>query len=322
MWLHVVSPVLENDNEGAFNLKSWQPAFDKLDSINNIFFSFLLSSALWRKVNYDVDSSFSSWLTFFEDSFPRRNKEYTILKIHLHFIRCGACCFLRGICVLRRCSILSVASRSWLVKRSRSDPKHVTVVCWNFARRSGVDLPRETVESFPYMCTTVTHTHVIRWALPHRDFDRSFGGRVRRFNDRCHFAVDLSILVFTTCRTYIGARIHYWSRRTQLFIIIVYEENIFQFRNCSYIHGMSRTDCTCTVWNVPKTRDPSAIGQESSLVTDLVIAFGDHRLSLVSLSHHRRKMDRARFATLKLFHCLENGRKTQVCFWNEDYDVG
>lgn len=86
----------------------------------------------------------------------------------------------------------------------------MTVVCWNFARRSGVDLPRETVQSFPYLCTTVTHTRVIRWALPHRDFDRSFGGRVRRFNDRCHFAVDLSIPVSTTCRTYIGARIHYW----------------------------------------------------------------------------------------------------------------
>lgn len=40
---------------------------------------------------------------------------------------------------------------------------------------------------------------------------------------------------------------------------------------------MSRTDCTCTVSNVPKTRDPSAIGQQSSLVTDLAQI---HRLTL------------------------------------------
>lgn len=58
-WLHVVSPVLENDNEEERS--TWnrgKPAFDKLDSIKQHFFHFLLSSAL----NYDVDSSFSSWL--------------------------------------------------------------------------------------------------------------------------------------------------------------------------------------------------------------------------------------------------------------------
>lgn len=227
---------------GAFNLKSsGKPAFDKLDSIKQHFFHFLLSSAL----NYDVDSSFSSWLPSSRVgwySFPRRAIRI-LRKIHLHFIRCGACCFLRGICVLRRCSILSVASRSWLVKRSRSDPKHVTVVCWNFARRSGVDLPRETVQSFPlYM--HYSHPHA-RWALPHRDFDRSFGGRVRRFNDRCHFPVDLSILVSTKPRfapTSVPVYTTDHARRTQLFII-VYEENMLQFRNCSYIF----TECRALI---------------------------------------------------------------------------
>lgn len=263
---------------GAFNLKSsGKPAFDKLDSIKQHFFHFLLSSAL----NYDVDSSFSSWLPSSRVgwySFPRRAIRI-LRKIHLHFIRCGACCFLRGICVLRRCSILSVASRSWLVKRSRSDPKHVTVVCWNFARRSGVDLPRETVQSFPlYM--HYSHPHA-RWALPHRDFDRSFGGRVRRFNDRCHFPVDLSILVSTKPRfapTSVPVYTIYWSRKKNATIYYrIRGEYVAVSKLQLYIHGMSRTDCTCTVSNVPKTRDPSAIGQQSSLVTDLAQI---HRLSL------------------------------------------
>lgn len=278
MWLHVVSPVLENDNEEERS--TWnrgKPAFDKLDSIKQHFFHFLLSSAL----NYDVDSSFSSWLPSSRVgwySFPRRAIRI-LRKIHLHFIRCGACCFLRGICVLRRCSILSVASRSWLVKRSRSDPKHVTVVCWNFARRSGVDLPRETVQSFPlYM--HYSHPHA-RWALPHRDFDRSFGGRVRRFNDRCHFPVDLSILVSTKPRfapTSVPVYTIYWSRKKNATIYYrIRGEYVAVSKLQLYIHGMSRTDCTCTVSNVPKTRDPSAIGQQSSLVTDLAQI---HRLSL------------------------------------------
>lgn len=263
---------------GAFNLKSsGKPAFDKLDSIKQHFFHFLLSSAL----NYDVDSSFSSWLPSSRVgwySFPRRAIRI-LRKIHLHFIRCGACCFLRGICVLRRCSILSVASRSWLVKRSRSDPKHVTVVCWNFARRSGVDLPRETVQSFPlYM--HYSHPHA-RWALPHRDFDRSFGGRVRRFNDRCHFPVDLSILVSTKPRfapTSVPVYTIYWSRKKNATIYYrIRGEYVAVSKLQLYIHGMSRTDCTCTVSNVPKTRDPSAIGQQSSLVTDLAQI---HRLTL------------------------------------------
>lgn len=263
---------------GAFNLKSsGKPAFDKLDSIKQHFFHFLLSSAL----NYDVDSSFSSWLPSSRVgwySFPRRAIRI-LRKIHLHFIRCGACCFLRGICVLRRCSILSVASRSWLVKRSRSDPKHVTVVCWNFARRSGVDLPRETVQSFPlYM--HYSHPHA-RWALPHRDFDRSFGGRVRRFNDRCHFPVDLSILVSTKPRfapTSVPVYTIYWSRKKNAIIYYrIRGEYVAVSKLQLYIHGMSRTDCTCTVSNVPKTRDPSAIGQQSSLVTDLAQI---HRLTL------------------------------------------
>lgn len=262
---------------GAFNLKSsGKPAFDKLDSIKQHFFHFLLSSAL----NYDVDSSFSSWLPSSRVgwySFPRRAIRI-LRKIHLHFIRCGACCFLRGICVLRRCSILSVASRSWLVKRSRSDPKHVTVVCWNFARRSGVDLPRETVQSFPlYM--HYSHPHA-RWALPHRDFDRSFGGRVRRFNDRCHFPVDLSILVSTKPRfapTSVPVYTIYSRKKNATIYYRIRGEYVAVSKLQLYIHGMSRTDCTCTVSNVPKTRDPSAIGQQSSLVTDLAQI---HRLTL------------------------------------------
>lgn len=75
-------------------------------------------------------------------------------------MRCGACCFLRGICVLRGCSIICTASRSPLLRRGRSDLKHVTVVRGNLARRSGIDLPRETVRSSPVPRTTVTHLHV------------------------------------------------------------------------------------------------------------------------------------------------------------------
>lgn len=36
----------------------------------------------------------------------------------------------------------------------------MTVVCRYLPRRSGVDLPRETVASFPVARTTVTHLHV------------------------------------------------------------------------------------------------------------------------------------------------------------------
>lgn len=155
----------------------------------------------------------------------------------------------------------------------------MTVVCWNFARRSGVDLPRETVQSFP-LYVHYSHPHA-RWALPHRDFDRSFGGRVRRFNDRCHFPVDLSILVSTKPRfapTSVPVYTIYWSRKKNATIYYrIRGEYVAVSKLQLYIHGMSRTDCTCTVSNVPKTRDPSAIGQQSSLVTDLAQI---HRLSL------------------------------------------
>lgn len=322
-WLHVVSPVLENDNEEERS--TWnrgKPAFDKLDSIKQHFFHFLLSSAL----NYDVDSSFSSWLPSSRVgwySFPRRAIRI-LRKIHLHFIRCGACCFLRGICVLRRCSILSVASRSWLVKRSRSDPKHVTVVCWNFARRSGVDLPRETVQSFPlYM--HYSHPHA-RWALPHRDFDRSFGGRVRRFNDRCHFPVDLSILVSTKPRfapTSVPVYTIYWSRKKNATIYYrIRGEYVAVSKLQLYIHGMSRTDCTCTVSNVPKTRDPSAIGQQSSLVTDLAQI---HRLSLCIITVASSSEDGP--GTIRNFEKLfplfwkKTAGEHRSASWDEDYDV-
>lgn len=308
---------------GAFNLKSsGKPAFDKLDSIKQHFFHFLLSSAL----NYDVDSSFSSWLPSSRVgwySFPRRAIRI-LRKIHLHFIRCGACCFLRGICVLRRCSILSVASRSWLVKRSRSDPKHVTVVCWNFARRSGVDLPRETVQSFPlYM--HYSHPHA-RWALPHRDFDRSFGGRVRRFNDRCHFPVDLSILVSTKPRfapTSVPVYTIYWSRKKNATIYYrIRGEYVAVSKLQLYIHGMSRTDCTCTVSNVPKTRDPSAIGQQSSLVTDLAQI---HRLTLCIITVASSSEDGP--GTIRNFEKLfplfwkKTAGEHRSASWDEDYDV-
>lgn len=308
---------------GAFNLKSsGKPAFDKLDSIKQHFFHFLLSSAL----NYDVDSSFSSWLPSSRVgwySFPRRAIRI-LRKIHLHFIRCGACCFLRGICVLRRCSILSVASRSWLVKRSRSDPKHVTVVCWNFARRSGVDLPRETVQSFPlYM--HYSHPHA-RWALPHRDFDRSFGGRVRRFNDRCHFPVDLSILVSTKPRfapTSVPVYTIYWSRKKNAIIYYrIRGEYVAVSKLQLYIHGMSRTDCTCTVSNVPKTRDPSAIGQQSSLVTDLAQI---HRLTLCIITVASSSEDGP--GTIRNFEKLfplfwkKTAGEHRSASWDEDYDV-
>lgn len=322
-WLHVVSPVLENDNEEERS--TWnrgKPAFDKLDSIKQHFFHFLLSSAL----NYDVDSSFSSWLPSSRVgwySFPRRAIRI-LRKIHLHFIRCGACCFLRGICVLRRCSILSVASRSWLVKRSRSDPKHVTVVCWNFARRSGVDLPRETVQSFPlYM--HYSHPHA-RWALPHRDFDRSFGGRVRRFNDRCHFPVDLSILVSTKPRfapTSVPVYTIYWSRKKNATIYYrIRGEYVAVSKLQLYIHGMSRTDCTCTVSNVPKTRDPSAIGQQSSLVTDLAQI---HRLTLCIITVASSSEDGP--GTIRNFEKLfplfwkKTAGEHRSASWDEDYDV-
>lgn len=322
-WLHVVSPVLENDNEEERS--TWnrgKPAFDKLDSIKQHFFHFLLSSAL----NYDVDSSFSSWLPSSRVgwySFPRRAIRI-LRKIHLHFIRCGACCFLRGICVLRRCSILSVASRSWLVKRSRSDPKHVTVVCWNFARRSGVDLPRETVQSFPlYM--HYSHPHA-RWALPHRDFDRSFGGRVRRFNDRCHFPVDLSILVSTKPRfapTSVPVYTIYWSRKKNAIIYYrIRGEYVAVSKLQLYIHGMSRTDCTCTVSNVPKTRDPSAIGQQSSLVTDLAQI---HRLTLCIITVASSSEDGP--GTIRNFEKLfplfwkKTAGEHRSASWDEDYDV-
>lgn len=321
-WLHVVSPVLENDNEEERS--TWnrgKPAFDKLDSIKQHFFHFLLSSAL----NYDVDSSFSSWLPSSRVgwySFPRRAIRI-LRKIHLHFIRCGACCFLRGICVLRRCSILSVASRSWLVKRSRSDPKHVTVVCWNFARRSGVDLPRETVQSFPlYM--HYSHPHA-RWALPHRDFDRSFGGRVRRFNDRCHFPVDLSILVSTKPRfapTSVPVYTIYSRKKNATIYYRIRGEYVAVSKLQLYIHGMSRTDCTCTVSNVPKTRDPSAIGQQSSLVTDLAQI---HRLSLCIITVASSSEDGP--GTIRNFEKLfplfwkKTAGEHRSASWDEDYDV-
>lgn len=321
-WLHVVSPVLENDNEEERS--TWnrgKPAFDKLDSIKQHFFHFLLSSAL----NYDVDSSFSSWLPSSRVgwySFPRRAIRI-LRKIHLHFIRCGACCFLRGICVLRRCSILSVASRSWLVKRSRSDPKHVTVVCWNFARRSGVDLPRETVQSFPlYM--HYSHPHA-RWALPHRDFDRSFGGRVRRFNDRCHFPVDLSILVSTKPRfapTSVPVYTIYSRKKNATIYYRIRGEYVAVSKLQLYIHGMSRTDCTCTVSNVPKTRDPSAIGQQSSLVTDLAQI---HRLTLCIITVASSSEDGP--GTIRNFEKLfplfwkKTAGEHRSASWDEDYDV-
>lgn len=123
-------------------------------------------------------------------------------RLYSHFIRCGACCFLRGICVLRGCSIICMASRSSLLKLGRSDPKHVTVVRGNLLRRSGVDLPRETVESFP--CSDSHYSHPLarfRSALPHRDLDRSILPDDRCSNDRLHRSPVL--FVSTINRSYI-----------------------------------------------------------------------------------------------------------------------
>lgn len=35
-----------------------------------------------------------------------------LILVDSHFIRCGACCFLRGICVLRKCSDIRAVSSS------------------------------------------------------------------------------------------------------------------------------------------------------------------------------------------------------------------
>lgn len=42
---------------------------------------------------------------------------------HSHFMRCGACCFLRGICVLRGYSIIRAASRSLRLRLRHLVPK-------------------------------------------------------------------------------------------------------------------------------------------------------------------------------------------------------
>lgn len=170
-----------------------------------------------------------------------------------------------------------------------------------------------------------SHPHA-RWALPHRDFDRSFGGRVRRFNDRCHFPVDLSILVSTKPRfapTSVPVYTIYWSRKKNAIIYYrIRGEYVAVSKLQLYIHGMSRTDCTCTVSNVPKTRDPSAIGQQSSLVTDLAQI---HRLTLCIITVASSSEDGP--GTIRNFEKLfplfwkKTAGEHRSASWDEDYDV-
>lgn len=67
----------------------------------------------------------------------------------------------------------------------------MTVVCVEISvRRSGVDLPRETVSELPSSTEAMHYSHPharTQRALPHRrDFVRSFRRCDRCIGDRCH----------------------------------------------------------------------------------------------------------------------------------------